>query len=134
MNFRNYNDGSVGISIDETTTEGDIISILDIFSAEKSDSLETSIPSTLQRTSAILQNPVFHQYRSETDMLLYMHKLDIPLLEKSSEIGKMYGFEEYKGSPFPNTTYRDRTEVPLKLSSLTIIISAVLFFKVVKLN
>ena len=31
MNFRDYNDGSVGISIDETTREGDIISILDIF-------------------------------------------------------------------------------------------------------
>ncbi len=76
MNFRDYNDGSVGISIDETTTESDIISILDIFSAEKSDSLETSIPSTLERTSAILQNPVFHQYRSETDMLRYMHKLE----------------------------------------------------------
>ena len=76
MNFRDYNDGSVGISIDEATTEGDIISILDIFSAEKSNSLETSIPSTLERTSAILQNPVFHQYQSETDMLRYMHKLE----------------------------------------------------------
>tara|TARA_A100001011_G_scaffold73597_1_gene75520 strand:- start:3919 stop:6741 length:2823 start_codon:yes stop_codon:yes gene_type:complete len=76
MNFRDYNDGSIGISIDETTTESDIISILDIFSAEKSDSLENSIPSTLERKSAILQNPVFHEYQSETDMLRYMHKLE----------------------------------------------------------
>ena len=76
MNFRDYNDGSIGISIDETTTESDIISILDIFSTEKSDSLENSIPSTLERKSAILQNPVFHEYQSETDMLRYMHKLE----------------------------------------------------------
>ena len=76
MNFRDYDDGSIGISIDETTTESDIISILDIFSAEKSDALESSISTDLERTSAILENPVFHHYQSETDMLRYMHKLE----------------------------------------------------------
>ena len=76
INFRDHKDGSVGISIDETTTESDIISILDIFSAEKSDALESSISTDLERTSAILENPVFHHYQSETDMLRYMHKLE----------------------------------------------------------
>ena len=54
----------------------DIISLLDIFNAEKSDALETYISTDLERTSAILENPVFHHYQSETDMLRYMHKLE----------------------------------------------------------
>ena len=33
---------------------------------------------------------------------LHIHKLDLPLLENSSNISKMYGFENYKESPYPN--------------------------------
>ena len=32
---------------------------------------------------------------------LYMNKKDLPLLEGAGDIAKMYGFENYKGSPYP---------------------------------
>jgi len=32
---------------------------------------------------------------------LYMHKEDLPVLEKVGEIGKMYGLEDYESSPYP---------------------------------
>ena len=76
LNFRDHKDGTVGISIDETTTEDDIISILDVFNVEKYDVLESSVPDHLKRTSSFLENSVFHKYRSETDMLRYIHTLE----------------------------------------------------------
>ena len=32
---------------------------------------------------------------------LYIHKDDLPLLENAGNIGKMYGLEDYQGSPYP---------------------------------
>ena len=32
---------------------------------------------------------------------LYMNKKDLPLLKGAGDIAKMYGFENYKGSPYP---------------------------------
>ena len=34
------------------------------------------IPASLQRKSKFLQHPVFHQHRSETEMLRYMNRLE----------------------------------------------------------
>ena len=41
-------------------------------------------------------------------MELYIHKLDLPLLEKSREIAKMYGFKEYRESPSPKYFLKER--------------------------
>ena len=76
MNFREYNDGTVGISLDETTTETQINDILTVFGAEKASDIQPSIPASLTRGSAYLQHPVFHNYRSETEMLRYIHILE----------------------------------------------------------
>ena len=35
------------------------------------------------------------------DLELYMHKEDLPLLENAGNISKMYGLEDYEGSPSP---------------------------------
>ena len=35
------------------------------------------------------------------DLELYMHIEDLPLLENAGNIGKMYGLEDYEGSPSP---------------------------------
>jgi glyoxylase-like metal-dependent hydrolase (beta-lactamase superfamily II) len=59
-------------------------------------------PVKLINTHCHIDHILGNQFVSEKwNLKLYMHKLDIPLLEKSGEIGKMYGFEEYKGSPSP---------------------------------
>jgi len=76
MNFRLYNDGSVGISLDETTTEAQVNDILTVFGAEKISDIQPTIPASLTRQSAYLQHPVFHNYRSETEMLRYIHILE----------------------------------------------------------
>ena len=76
MNFRKYNDGTVGISLDETTTEAQINDILTVFGAEKASDIQPTIPASLTRQSAYLQHPVFHNYRSETEMLRYIHILE----------------------------------------------------------
>jgi len=76
INVREYDDGSIGISIDETVTESNLRDLLLIFSIDTIDFGQTSIPTKLLRTSPFLEHPVFHSYRSETQMLRYLHKLE----------------------------------------------------------
>ena len=76
INFWDYGD-SVGISIDEETTNSDIIEILDLFDSEWVEPLDGSIPLSIQRITPYLQHPVFNTYHSETEMLRYIHRLEI---------------------------------------------------------
>ena len=78
------------------------------YNAQEQEELKSFInekeltPVKLINTHCHIDHILGNQFVSEKwNLDLYMHKLDIPLLEKSGEIGKMYGFEEYKGSPFP---------------------------------
>jgi len=75
INFWDYGD-SIGISIDEETTNSDILEILDLFDSEWVEPSHSSIPSNLRRTSPYLQHPVFNTYHSETEMLRYIHRLE----------------------------------------------------------
>ena len=77
LNFRDFGDNMVGISLDETTTESDIQKILSVFNAEESSKSDSSIPDDLIRKSSFLNNPIFNEYQSETEMLRYMHKLEV---------------------------------------------------------
>ena len=80
MNFRLVDDSVICISLDETTANCDVDGILKVFGAQtvNSESEEeiTGIPDSLQRQSSYLQHPVFHNYRSETEMLRYMKALE----------------------------------------------------------
>ena len=76
-NFRKYDNGDVGISIDETTTALHIDKILSLFNAKKNDSNKALIPNELIRSSKYLDHPVFHKYRSETELMRYIHRLEI---------------------------------------------------------
>ena len=63
---------NAGVTVDEV----DLI-IHATLSAEKvSESASSAIPEDLRRTSPILEHPVFHRYRSETEMLRYLHRLE----------------------------------------------------------
>ena len=77
LNIRNFGDGTVGISIDETTTEDNISSLLSIFNANPIKMKKTSIPESLKRSSPFLEYSVFNSYHSETEMLRYLHRLEV---------------------------------------------------------
>ena len=83
-NLRNTLENCLGISLDETTTRGDI-ELLWSFFAKPGQALpdltafdkgiEPLIPSELRRTSAFLSHPVFNTHHSETGMLRYIRAL-----------------------------------------------------------
>ena len=59
-------------------------------------------PVKLINTHCHIDHVLGNKFTSEQwDLELYMHKEDLPVLEKVGEIGKMYGLEDYEGSPYP---------------------------------
>ncbi len=84
INFRYNNDGTIGISVDETTSPTDLENIVNVFAAAKNTNHTTAllenpalqIPENLQRTSDYLTHPVFNTYQSETEMLRYIKRLE----------------------------------------------------------
>ncbi len=84
MNFRYFENGEVGLSIDETTNLDDINWIIEVFAkaANKPYPKIKAYPETGSlsqdklRTSAYMQQEVFRKYRSETEMLRYIKRLE----------------------------------------------------------
>ncbi len=75
INLRIVDGDTLGISLDETTTEGDLADLATIFEITVPSEGDSGIPSGLIRTSEILTHPVFHLYRSETEMMRYLRRL-----------------------------------------------------------
>jgi glycine dehydrogenase len=79
INLRAYDNGDVGVALDETTTIGDVGKILSSFGAAGIDpkeiAAETEIPAPHRRTSPFLTHEVFHRYHSEHEMLRYLNRL-----------------------------------------------------------
>lgn len=76
INLRYFDDGSVGISLDETTTEKDGADLLALFGTSPvAVAAGDRLPPTLKRQSAYLQHPVFQDYHSEHALLRYIHRL-----------------------------------------------------------
>ncbi len=81
INLRLNSDGSVGLSLDETTTVQDVQDILAVFGDEALDIEQLAAEVTLdygdihQRASEFLTHPVFNSYHSETELLRYITKL-----------------------------------------------------------
>jgi len=66
------------ISLDETTTDEAVDALINLFAGSQSPEQskeEFGIPTPLTRTSPYLTHPVFHLYRTETEMLRYIRKL-----------------------------------------------------------
>ena len=78
VNFRYFEDGTIGISLDETTTLADINVILEIFKGKKASNASVDInwPDALQRKSKYLTHPVFNSHHAEHEMLRYIKKLE----------------------------------------------------------
>ncbi len=99
VNLKYYENGEVGLSIDETTDQHDINVLLSIFAiAAEKNFQETAaeipencrIPATLKRESAFLTHEVFNQYHTETEMMRYIKRLerkDISLAHSMISLG-----------------------------------------------
>ncbi len=79
-NLRRVDDGTIGISVDETTTREDVAALLKIFGkttpVEALDAARPcAIPVTLQRREPILTHPVFNTHHTEHGMLRYLKRL-----------------------------------------------------------
>jgi glycine dehydrogenase len=70
--------GRLGISLDETTTEAVVEAVWAAFGGAlryADVAAESALPENLRRRSAFMTHPVFHRYRSETELLRYMRRL-----------------------------------------------------------
>lgn len=83
-NLLYYEDGSIGISLDETVSERDLDMLVEIFRVDGSvtidlhalaESKTSDYDGALARTSEYLAHPVFHEHHSETKLTRYMHRL-----------------------------------------------------------
>lgn len=76
INLRYFEDGSVGITLDETTTAADVQDLLALFDAALPPTpVQRALPSELQRQTDFLEHPVFQRYHSEHELLRYLHRL-----------------------------------------------------------
>lgn len=86
VNFRYFEDGTIGLSIDEITDLDDVNTLIEIFAtaAENNPVYATaeaisglkSFDESFDRTSTFLTNDVFNNYHTETDMMRYIKKLE----------------------------------------------------------
>lgn len=88
MNLRFDADGTVGVSLDETTLRTDIDALFDVIlgaghgldvaalDAQIVAQGSQSIPAALVRQDAILSHPTFNRYQSETEMMRYIKRLE----------------------------------------------------------
>ncbi|XP_041104459.1 glycine dehydrogenase (decarboxylating), mitochondrial-like isoform X1 [Polyodon spathula] len=99
MNLRLYSDDMLGVSLDETVTERDLDDLLWAFGCESSaeliaekmgDEKRGIFGTPFKRTSSFLSHMVFNSYRSETNIVRYMKRLenkDISLVHSMIPLG-----------------------------------------------
>ena len=64
------------ISVDETTTPGEVEAVAGFFGADAAyQAVASAVPAKLVRTSTYLEHPVFNTHRSETSMMRYLKRL-----------------------------------------------------------
>lgn len=84
VNLRYFENGDVGLSVDETTSIEDINQLISIFAIATGKDVEKikelpgrySIRKELLRESDFLSHPVFKLYRSETELMRYIKRLE----------------------------------------------------------
>ncbi|MEO1278434.1 MAG: aminomethyl-transferring glycine dehydrogenase [Planctomycetota bacterium] len=95
INLRNFGDGMLGVTLDESVTDADIADLLACFGCDSNvgdlaGNAHTDIAPAFQRTSGYLTHPVFNTHHSETEMLRYIAKLqrrDLSLADSMIPLG-----------------------------------------------
>lgn len=97
VNFRMIDDTTIGISLNETTEQHNVATIVSILAEAEgikpvaiTDKKEISIPEAIQRKSEYLQHEVFNKYHTETEMMRYIKRLerkDISLTDSMISLG-----------------------------------------------
>lgn len=105
VNLRYYENGNVGLSIDETTNLKDVNQLIAIFSiaAEREFEEVTDVPSAkiigeLARQTSYLTHEIFNKYHTESEMMRYIKRLerkDISLTHSMISLGSC----TMKGNP-----------------------------------
>ncbi len=81
INLRDFGDGSVGITLDETSDEGLVTDLIAAFGGgsvsfgDLFDQATVEVAGGLARTSPFMTHDVFNSHRSETEMLRYISEL-----------------------------------------------------------
>lgn len=95
INLRFFDETSVGISLDESTTAADLLNLWQIFAEseelpftleELQGSVKVQFAAPFARQSQYLTDPVFNRYHSETEMLRYIHRLETKDLSLNSSM------------------------------------------------
>jgi len=82
INVRDLGEGRIGITLDEKITGEEVRALLGVFEVPLMDvstllgESEVALPAAYARTSEYMSHPVFHQHRSETEMLRYLKRLE----------------------------------------------------------
>ncbi|GHT51499.1 glycine dehydrogenase (decarboxylating) [Bacteroidia bacterium] len=91
VNFHYFESGEIGLSIDETTEASDLSVLIYVFSEAlpRKDMMPNvniflnltrpfkPLPDTFARKTPYLTHEVFHKYRTETEMMRYIKKLEV---------------------------------------------------------
>lgn len=86
INFRKTNDHTIGVTFDETLSPSDLVDVLNAFDPKQSitlaqvervaNQLDETIEPDLVRESQFLKHEVFNRYRTETELLRYLKRLE----------------------------------------------------------
>ena len=76
INIRLLNDTQLSMSVDETTTEAELLALLSVFSIDKLLESDAALSVDMMRTTEYLTHPVFSLYHSETEMMRYLKRLE----------------------------------------------------------
>jgi glycine dehydrogenase len=86
INLRPFGDGTLGISLDEAVLPEDLDDLFLVFNGGSKPDFDArglaeaagtpELPEAVRRTSAYLEHEVFNRYRSETELLRYLHRLE----------------------------------------------------------
>ncbi len=85
INFRKYDDGSLGVALDQISSAAEVGVLIEIFAFERphdftvsgiAAAADSGYEGKMRRATPFLQHPVFNKYHSETEMLRYMRRLE----------------------------------------------------------